>query len=229
MGIIDIIIIVLVVLIAVLSARKGFLLSLFNLCSYFIAAVLVKLSSAPVSGYVYTNYVQQALRGKINELMPAEISGENIYSAIENTLSALPEEITAIAKHFGIYPSASAFNDFAEKYDSFSAEMIEQRFIEPIATGVISLIVAVVLFIVFVILLRIAFYLINKWLTKEDHPIIKKTNAFFGAALGVLKGTVFAGIICVLLNIIAPLINNAALNDATVNSYFCNLIAELLK
>lgn len=228
MGIIDLLIIIFVVATAVLSARKGFLMSLLDVVSYVVAGILVKTFSPSVSAYVYDSYFAEELSNKLKELLPDGKCYDGLYSVIEQTLSVVPTEITDIAKQFGIYPSESAFKGFAEKYDYFTVSMIEDRFIVPIVKGTVSVVAIILMFILFVIVLKIISVLINSILTRKNHPVIRRTNTLFGAALGVVKGCVFAMIICFAINIIAPILANDTLTEASGNSYFCNLIAELI-
>ena len=87
----------------------------------------------------------------------------------------------------------------------------------------------VILFILFSVVLRFVCSLINKMLTGKKHKLIRGTNMFLGAALGVVKGSFIAGIISAVLNIAAPVINNPQLSDFVNGSAICNIIADLLK
>lgn len=228
MNIADLIIIVFIAIVAVFSARKGFLMSLFNLASYFISAVLVKIFSPSVSEYIYTSFVSEKIRAEITQLLPSEIADKSLSQIADDILSVVPESVAAVAKQFGLYPDTAALAQVGTN-EPITAEMLEQRFIQPIITGVISVIVMLALFILFVIVLRIVFHIINGFLTKKKHTLIRQTNMFFGAALGVVKGAVISALICFILNIASPVINNAVLMDMTTGSYFCNLIADIIK
>ncbi len=229
MGIIDLIIIILTVVTAVLSARKGFLKSLLDVISYIVAGILVRLLSPSVSSYLYGSYFSAQVGERLEMLLPDGKCYDGVFGIIEETLSLLPEELLNIAKQFGVYPTEASFRELAEQYEYFTVSMIEQHFIEPIIKGIISVITAVCLFIVFLIALKIVSALINSLLKRKKHSIIKSTNTVLGAALGVVKGCVYSVIICFMLNIIAPLAANPALSEATDSSYFCNLVADLIK
>lgn len=228
MGIVDLLIIIMVVVVSVFSARKGFLMSLLDVASYALSGILVKYFSPSVSDYVYNSYFAQQVSDKLKTLLPDGKCYDGIYGIIEETLSVLPSEITDIATQFGIYPTESAFKDFSEKYEYFTVSMIEQRFIEPIAKGAISVIAVILLFVIFVIALKIISVMINSALTRRNHPIIRSSNTILGAALGVVKGCVYAVMICLAINIIVPVAANDTLTEAASNSYFCKLIADLI-
>lgn len=229
MNIIDICIIVLIAAVAVLSARRGFLMSLFNIAAYILSGIFSKILSSPVSEYIYTNYISEKVRLEISSIMPAAMSGEELMTSVDDIMSVFPNSVIAIAKQFGIYPDAASLSALAEKYEAFTPEVVEQRFVAPFVTGVISVLAALALFIVLIIVLKIVFHIVNKILTKKKHTLIRKSNMFLGAALGVVKGTVLAAVVGFTLNIIAPVLNNAALTDLTTSSYLCGLMADIIK
>ena len=110
-----------------------------------------------------------------------------------------------------------------------TVEMIEQTYLAPVVTNVLSIVAMVLLFLLLVFILRIVFSLINKGLTKKKHKFIRGTNTLFGAAFGAVKGTLIISLIAAVLNIGAPVINNAALNEFVNGSAICNMVAEILK
>ena len=62
----------------------------------------------------------------------------------------------------------------------------------------------------FAIVFRIIFSVIDKFLNSDKHKLIRTSNRVLGAVLGFIKSLVPAGLICALLNIVTPLINNEA-------------------
>lgn len=224
MNILDIIAIGLLLIITFISAKKGFMMSLFNIIGYVISAVLSKTMSMPVSTYVYTNYFSESVLGKLNELIPSgSVQGE-ISEVINNVVASLPEYVQSMISQFEL----SELLVPAET-GALTVEMIEQTYIAPIMLKIISVVAVVVLFIVISFILRIVFSLINKFFVSKKHNIIRKTNMLLGAILGVVKGVVVSGVLCAVLNVAAPIINNPAVYDFVNGSAICNFVADLLK
>ncbi len=228
MNIVDLLLVILVGIIAVISANKGFLMAVFNIMSYVGAGILAKIFNSPVSSYLYTNYAYEKTMEKLNELLPSGSLEGEMMNVIDGVFESFPPFVYELALHFNILNPDMLFSG-SSTGDKLTVELIEQNYIGPAVTNVISVIAIVALFIVFSILLKIVFSFINKMLTGKKHKIMRKTNMFLGAALGVIKGVIPAGLICALLNIAAPAINNDTLFDFVNGSYFCNLVASILK
>ncbi len=225
MNVIDIALIVFVVAVAAISAKRGFLKSLFNIVAYAVAGFIAKLLCSPVTAYIYTNFLRIKVTDVLNEILPSgSVSGE-VFSIVEKALGSLPPFVSSLASQFGIFDPDTLGSASSEV---LSVEMLEAEYLGPIVSSVLSIIVLIVLFIVFAIILRIILAFVNKSLTDDKHKVIKGTNMMLGAALGVVKSVIPAGLICALLNITAPLINNASFYTLVTDSYFCKLIADIL-
>ena len=200
---------------------------LFNIAAYVISGILSKIFSAPVASYAYENFFGEIVLSKLRELMPSgSVEGE-ITTVVTEAIESLPEYIQALISHFfsaEVLSSATSAEGAA-----MTVEMIEQTYLAPVVTNVLSIVAMVLLFLLLVFILRIVFSLINKGLTKKKHKFIRGTNTLFGAAFGAVKGTLIISLIAAVLNIGAPVINNAALNEFVNGSAICNMVAEILK
>ncbi len=224
MNILDLIVIVVIAVIAIVSARKGFLIQILNIASYVISGIFARIFSTPVVSYLYTNYFSEKVLMKLHEVLPSgSVEGE-IGKVVVDTLEALPEFIAAAINHFNLFDLSLITDE-----GSLTVEMLEQTYLAPMISKVLSIIVIVALFILFAIVLKFVFSIINRLLTGKKHKLIRGTNMFFGAALGAVKGSLTAGIICAVLNIAAPAINNPQLLEYVNGSAICGIIADLLK
>lgn len=224
MNILDIVAIVLLLIITVISAKKGFMMSLFNIVGYVVSAILSKTLSVPVSSYVYTNYFSEGILGKLNELIPSgSVQGE-ISEVINNVIASLPEYVQSMISQFELTDLL-----VPAETGALTVEMIEQSYIAPIMLKIISVVAVVVLFIAISFVLRLVFSIINKLFVSKKHNIIRKTNMFLGAVLGVIKGAVVSGVLCAVLSVVAPIINNPTVTEFVTGSTICNFVADLLK
>lgn len=225
MNIIDITVLLIIVIVALISAKKGFLSSLFNIFAFAVSGIAAKLFSEPVADYIYEKFLHDRIISELYEIMPGGSMEAELYEIVENVMASLPDFFVSVAEQFGLYPELSAI----QQSSKYTVEMIEETYISAILGNVLNVVVLVVMFILLSLFLRAVFSFINNALTKEKHNAIRKTNMFFGAAFGVIKGIVPAGVICAVLNIAAPVIGNKTLLDYVTGSYFCNLIADLIK
>lgn len=226
MNIVDLILIIAVAVIAIISAKKGFLLALLNIAAYVASGILAKLFASPVGAYIYSNYFSEKILLKLQELIPSgSVEGE-LQNIIINAIQSLPEPIASLVSHFNGVEILSSVT-FADT--ALTVDTIEQTYVAPFVLNVLSIVLMVILFIFFSFVLRFVFSLINKLVTGKKHKMIRGANMFFGAALGVVKGSFIAGIISAVLNIAAPVINNPQLSAFVNGSAICNIIEDLLK
>ncbi len=228
MNIVDLILFIIIAVVAIASARKGFLMTLFNIAAYVISGVLAKLFSSPVADYAYMNFFSEKVTAKLNELMPSgSVEGE-ITTVIVDAIETLPSYIQALINQF-VNPS-DILNAGSEGGNAaYTVEMLEQTYLAPVVTDVLGIVAMVLLFVLFVFILRIVFSVINKGLTRKKHRFIRGTNTLLGAAFGAVKGTAIVALIAAVLNIGAPVINNQNLSDFVNGSAICNMVAEILK
>ena len=158
---------------------------------------------------------------KENKDMVMELSKEMTFDINVVTSVAFNKEIAD--KAFCITGSLIKFKNRDEL-----VENIEAQYLAPIVTAVVSVISLVLLFVLFAIVFRIIFSVIDKFLNSDKHKLIRTSNRVLGAVLGFIKSLVPAGLICALLNIVTPLINNEAFYNMVTDSFFCKLIAEIL-
>ena len=219
---VDIVLILIVLLAAFISAKKGFIWSVLNLGAVLLSGVLSRLCAVPVSHFFYDQFLHMRIMGELNRLLPAGSVSGQIGESIDSILNELPLPVVAIAKQYGLYPDLSGGTQV------LTVEGIEQDYIVPIVTGVLTIIASVLLFVVFSAILKIVAGAINRNLSDKDkHRFVSRTNTLIGAVFGLLKGVLLAAVVCVLLNLVAPVLGNGSLATLTEGSYFCGLIASL--
>ena len=225
MNIVDIILFVVITVIAIASAKKGFLMTVFNIAAFIISGILSKIFASPVAVYAYDNFFSQKIIDELYKIMPSgSVEGE-ISAITGEVIEALPSYIGAMINHFGVLEGAAADGTTT----TLTVEMIAQSYIFPVVMNVLSIVATVLMFVLFVFILKIVFSIFNKGLTKKKHKLIRGTNMFFGAAFGVVKGAVIAAVLAAVLNIAAPVIGNEELSLFVNESAICNIVAEILK
>lgn len=226
MNIIDIVLFVIVAVVAVVSAKKGFLMTLFNIIAYAVAGVVSKLFCSPVAEYLYDGYFSEKVLAKLNSLMPSGSAEGELSTVVTNAVDTLPAYIKALIEHFDV---VSFMNDSSAAESVYTVDMIESVYLAPAVTNVLSIVASVALFVLFSFVLRMVFTLVNKAFTSKKHKIIKSTNTLLGAAFGVVKGSAIIAILAAIVNIAAPAINNESFIQMVNGSAICNMVAEIIK
>ena len=222
MNALDIVLIVLVALATLVAAKKGLLWSLMNFAVVILSGTLARLTAKPLSLLFYQQFLHQKISGELLRILPSGSVSGQISDGIESILSELPMPIISIAKRYGIYP------DFSGGTQVLTVEGIEQDYIVPIVTGVLTIIATVLLFVIFSAILKIIAGSINHSLTdRQKHKFIGTTNTVLGAVLGAIKGVILVAVACVILNLFASAFSGSALAEQVQGSYLCGFIAGL--
>ena len=219
---IDVVLLIIIALAAFISAKRGFIWSVLNLCVVVVSSILSKLLAGVAAQFFYDQFLHGRIMNELNRILPAGSVSGQIGEGIDTVLAELPVPVTAIAKHYGLYPDLSSTTQI------LTVEGIEKDYIVPIVTGVLSIIATVLLFIIICAILKIIAGIIDHNLSdKKKHKFVSRTNTIIGAGLGILKGILIAGIVCVVLNLLAPATGSTALTPLVNGSFFCGMIAKL--
>lgn len=221
--ILDIFFLAFAVLTIFIARKKGFVLTLLDFASFFLAVFL----AIPVSGWlaegVYNTFISQSVVTALESQLPSAASSAEIAAQVNAVLSDFPDFVTAYASSIGIDISEISRRVSAAGASAGSlAQTVEANIVAPIVTAVCKAIIFVILLIIFVILLKIAARLINQFFKL---PVLKTLNGTLGAVLGVLKAAVGIVIICSVIGLIGeltaestPVIQNSV-NDSVVAEF----------
>ena len=222
MNALDIAVILLIAAVALISAKRGFIWSILNFAAVVLAGVLSKMLAAPASELFDQYFLHGKIITELYKILPeGSVSGQ-IGAGIESVLNELPLPVVAIAKQFGLYPDLSGGTQV------LTVEGIEEDYIIPIIVGVLSVVAAVILFIIFCIVLKIVARAVDHHFSDKDkHKFISRTNTLVGGIVGVVKGVIPAGFLCVVLDLLAPTIGNDTLTALVNGSFFCKLIGSV--
>ena len=222
MNILDIAVILLIIAVALFSAKRGFIWSVLNFAVVVVSGVLSRMLAGPASTLFYQYFLHGKIMTELYKFLPeGSVSGQ-IGAGVESVLNELPLPVVAIAKQFGLYP------DLSGNTQVLTVEGIEEDYIVPIITGVLSVVATVILFFVICLLLKFIARAINNRLSDKDkHRFVSRTNALIGGAVGVVKGVILSGIVCAIIGLVAPATGNDSFISLVDGSFFCNLIGSL--
>ena len=223
MNSIDVILLIFVGISVFFAAKRGLILSLMNLGAVVLAGILSRWLAPYASDAFYSTFLHEKILSRMYEILPeGSVSGQ-VSAGVERILSELPASLIAIAKQYGLYPELS------QDTQILTVEGIETDYVIPLVTGILSIVATVLLFIVFVMVLKFIAGMINRGLTnKTKHKIVHKTNMVGGALVGIVKAVIPVGISCIVLNLAAPASGNTAVQNLINGSLFCSLVAKLI-
>lgn len=220
-SIIDVIAVAFIVFFAAMGIRKGLFKIALNLMTYVVAAVASRLLATPVSSFIYTNFFHGKIIDRLKEIIPK--SGDAL-TTVKGTLSP---KIVRIADFFNIFPDETQLARFDE---ALSPVKIEADVIMPLLSKILLIISTVILFFVLCFILKLIVNGLDKHLFKRKKKgVFSKANQVFGMIFGIIKALIPTGLVCMALNLIAPVLNVGFLTDAVSKSFICTFIAGIIK
>jgi len=202
----DIFTIIVIIIMSILGYKKGFTVTVMHIVSWVVAGILAVKFYPVVSTYFINNTkVYQKILTFINEKMTtiAEIAVDGTNFNISDFIK-LPKVVNDMVKGL----------DFSSKeiVSATVGEAISKILLDVVSIIAIFVVVKLVLFVLTIILDRIA-----------DLPILKQLNNIGGLALGGLKGLILIFILLALLVPIIGITENelliSSLEKSTVTKY----------
>lgn len=219
--ILDAILAALVVMVAFVSAKKGFLLLILDIAASIAAFIGARFACAPVAEYLYTNYIQSAVLAKTQEYVGDGASAVNsVIETVNSVLAGISPSLDGLIKNLGVFPAIT------EEQTGMSAQTLESGYLAPVITGLLSAVAMVVIAILLLIVLRIVALLLNKLIVRKP---LKKINETLGWILGFIKGLIPVFIIACIFVMIAPVLDVPKLSELTDTSYICKLALLMLE
>lgn len=222
-NVIDIILIVLAVLIILISAKKGIILTVFDLASGIISFLTAKLLSPYAADYIYANYVQSKVTAFLSEKY--DMASEGISNAVNGAaefFNFLPKGVLEYAKESGFLNGDALSSEVMSNITT--VQELESNIAAPVITALLQIISFAVIVFVLAVILKIAAAFISKCIKKTT--IANSLNIALGAVFGVLKGAVYIFIIAAIINVIALSSENMA--SYAADSYICSLAGKII-
>lgn len=190
--IIDIIIIAIVLLTILFSAKRGFVRTVVEVAG-FVLAFLISINLGNFfSTITYDKVIEPALVSAV-----ADKSLENASTTVDSVWDALPNVLIKNGEAFGVSKDIllEKLSGSAESTETALTEF-SQTAIKPMATTFFSSIYSLILFLVLLFAVGFLSKAINKLFS---FSIAGKLNRFLGGVIGIPKGIIFGYIFCILL------------------------------
>lgn len=203
MNIFDIVIIALMVLVVVLSAKKGFVASCLDTFSLAISAFSSYVLCPIVSQEVYNKFIRDLVKTEFRQALDEMSANLSIQEKISGMLNSLPETAIKLAESMGVDvngASTALVSSVATSEEAF-IDMVVDTFAYNIIITLTEIIVFIALFIAISILVRLISSFFSHNLEKV--PVVGKVDTLLGLVLGVVKAVVLLFAASVVLYIVA--------------------------
>lgn len=222
-NIIDIILIVLGVLIVLISAKKGIILTVFDLASGIISFLMAKLLSPYAAEYIYANYVKNTVTAFLSEKYQTASDGiANAVNGAAEFFNFLPKGVLEYAKEAGFLNGDALSSEIMS--DITTVQELESNIAAPVITALLQVISFAVIVFVLAVALKIAALFISKCIKKTT--VANSLNIALGAVFGVLKGAVYIFIIAAVINVIA--LSSESMASYAADSYICSFAGKII-
>jgi uncharacterized membrane protein required for colicin V production len=200
-NIFDIIFLAVIVLVVVLSAKKGFVASCLDTFSMAISAFVSYILCKPASDYLYDLFIKDLVKTEFKQTLDDMASGLSVRDKVQGMIGALPETAVKLAESMGI-----SINNMSGTLVSSTAD--EETLIETVASTlayeVMITLTEVVVFVILFIVVSLLVKFIASFFSKnlEKLPVIGALDTLLGGVFGLVKALVILFAASVLVYII---------------------------
>lgn len=226
--ILDLIVLAIIVITVLISAKRGFVRTLIELLG-FIAAVFISFTiSTPLANSTYDKIIEPSIISTVTSA--ADTAADNsAAAAVDSFWNEMPGWIKGGIEKAGISKESldgSITANIGNGVQS-AVESASQNVIKPAVTGSLALIYQVISLIVLMALVKPLAKLINKLFS---FSVIGTANRVLGGVVGVPKGMIYAVAFCLLITLAVSFTQNGFLiftGEAMEKSLFFSFVNSL--
>jgi uncharacterized membrane protein required for colicin V production len=198
--ILDISLLVLLALFVVWGFRSGVAKSLAEFGGTIVAVVAAVLLASALSGTIFEAFFKGPLTANVSEALQSG-AGQDVAAKVSALLEALPGFIRNSLGNYGVTQQEIGQVVSGASGDAADAVVAVLR---PIVTDLVRMVLMLVLFILLMIVVRLAARGIDKVFRI---PVLHQLNSLLGGVFGILKCAVFVLLLCMLLRVALPMLN----------------------
>ena len=204
MGILlDIGFVIIILLCVVFGYKKGF----FKSIAGFIGAVIAMFLAWVLAGLIANALYQGIFREKLIDNISAILSNDALASFPEKAaqvVANLPGFLSNTLNNQGI--TSSQIEQSLQAAGNNAAPATADL-ISPAVIWLLQLLLTVILFFILVILVRLVIKLIGNVFRL---PVLRQVDGILGGLFGIFKGVVYIFLVCILLQLLMPVIGNSS-------------------
>ena len=223
--IIDIIFLLVIAVVAIISVKKGFILSLFELIGTIASFAVARVLSDSFALPVFEKFVKPGAENLLSQNL-GTVATTDYATQIEGAINSIPDSFATILSLMGIEKDALIEKVASSEFASGSLlDSLMESIVTPIGTAIVQFILFAVLVALITIVLRVVVKLLDKIIKKI--PAIKQMNSALGGVVGALRGVLITVIISLLLSVAAGFIENEAFVTAVEGSFIIGVVQNL--
>lgn len=215
--VLDLIVLAIIILTVVLSARRGFVRVAVEVVG-FIAAVFITFTiSTPLGNITYDKIIEPPLVSSVSSA-----AGESAAQVVDSAWNSLPSFVKNNSDKIGI--SKESIDKSIEENIGGGAEnavkTASQNAVKPVVVKFLSLIYSVFILIILLFLIKILAKFINRLFS---FSIVGKMNRVLGGILGIPKGIIIAIAFCLVISLLVSFTKSGFLiftSEAIEGSWF---------
>ncbi len=224
--VLDAIIVLIILVFAFLSAKKGFVRTLIEVVGFILAIVIAIGLSTPIANGIYDAAVQPIVAKTVESAMSEGSATAN--AAVDAVWNKMPAFLTE-SSFFGVTKEniTSTITDEVAANTVTVTNSISDSFVKPIVTKLLSVLISVILVVILLFVVKLLAKYINKLFT---FSVIGDINRTLGGILGVVKGAAISVIFCLIISLILSFTKDGFLiftYDAINSSYLFKFIIGL--
>ncbi len=202
MNIIDIVLIALIIVIVVQSAKKGFVASCLDTLSLAISGFVSYTFCQPIAQRAYDMFICDLVKTEFRQALDDMSSSLSVQQKVQGMLEALPETALKLVESMGI--SVESLSSSVMSSVTSSEEALIENVANTIAPKVMLTFTEVIVFICLFILVALLVRLFSNFFSHnlEKIPVVGQLDTVLGGALGVVKAIVLLAAVNVILYII---------------------------
>ncbi len=223
--IIDLIIVAIILLSVIISAKQGFVRTIVGAIGFVAAVVIAFSASEPLAQVTYDKFIEPPIVNSISETATGTVT-----DTVDGVWSNLPSFVTDNSESFGINKESikDSLTESGKGDIKDALTNISQTTIKPIFSGIVSTIYAVILLIILLIIVGFLAKLLNKLFS---FSLVGKLNTTLGGVIGFVKGLVIALIVCEIIVLVISftengiwIFNNENISNTILFKFLTNII-----
>ena len=226
--ILDLIVLAIIVITVLISAKRGFVRTLIELVG-FIAAVFISFTiSTPLANTTYDKIIEPSIVSTVTSAVDTA-ADNSAAAAVDSFWNEMPGWIKGGIEKAGISKDSLGGSITANIGNGVQAavESTSQSVIKPAVTGSLALIYQVISLIILLAIVKPLAKLINKLFS---FSVIGTANRVLGGVVGVPKGMIYAVAFCLLITLAVSFTQNGFLiftGEAMEKSLFFSFVNSL--
>ncbi len=227
--IIDLVVVALILIIALVSAKQGFVRVLVQSVGYILAGVLAMAISTPLANTTYDKFIEKPVVDAIvdvfddvveenNDILEEQIGDKNVLEennidqnilndmvdqeVVDKVLDSLPDFLRT-EEIESVTTSVTEFTGNISNYMSDGVEGVAKAaskdIVKPLACNIISLLYSLIILSILSAVVNFIAGVVDK---KISIGKLGKYNHILGGGIGVIKGAFIVGIVCAVITLI---------------------------